>query len=75
MHSGLPVEAGIAKNIGYRLRRLWWELRCEHTHTFVWLLPADAQWESEGKRMGPHKTLRLRGCYLCGRIWVEDWGA
>lgn len=68
----LPIKAGIWSNLVARLRRFTRQLRCKHTHTFT--APIDgAYWESCGVRKnGQHKGLHLRGCYLCGQVWVED---
>jgi len=70
----MPIEAGLWANIFYRLRKLWRELRCKHTHTFTAGIDK-ATWFSSGKLMGSHTQLRLRGCYLCGQLRVEDFGA
>jgi hypothetical protein len=70
----LPINASLWSNLLYRLRRMWVELNCKHTHTFTSCLE-NASWFASLDARGNHKQLRLVGCYLCGRIWVEDYGA
>ena len=56
------------------IRKLIKQLRCKHTHTFTAPIQ-EATWFSSGRRKGGHNTLRLRGCYVCGYVTVEDFGA
>ena len=70
----LPVEASLYRNFRHRLRRLWRQLNCEHTHTFDFHMD-EVYWNSCGNRKGKHPGLKLTGCYLCGQVWVEDWMA
>jgi len=46
---------------------------CPHSHTFHVPLPKQTQWYSFGKPMGPHDSLELVGCYVCGKVWCRDW--
>ena len=56
------------------IRKLIKQLRCKHTHTFTSPIEG-ARWYSDGAYKGHHNTLRLRGCYVCGYVTVEDFGA
>jgi hypothetical protein len=57
-----------------RVKKIFKQLLCNHGHTFTYFLD-NAMWESNGKRMGKHNTLCLKGCYECGFIKVVDYGA
>ena len=70
----LPVKRGRLANLLARLRLFWKQMNCPHTHTMTYLLDG-AYWESSEIRKGHHDGLRLRGCYLCGQVWIEDWKA
>ena len=49
-------------------------LKCRHSHTFSYNLE-NAIWYSDGVKKGIHSYLILKGCYICGKIWVEDYAA
>jgi len=59
----------------HRIKQFSRQLFCEHTHTFRLDIP-DADWfNSEDENKGYHGSLQLRGCYICGKVWVVDYGA
>ena len=58
------------------------QLTCPHTHTFSHSLGGCTHWYNKdapvsrrAEPQGQHKHIVLCGCYICGRTWVEDWGA
>lgn len=52
-------------NKWHRIKQFFRQLFCEHTHTFRIGI-------SKAHRKGRHGQLQLRGCYVCGKIWVVD---
>jgi hypothetical protein len=62
-----PIQASVWANLWYRLRRLWRELKCHHTHTFHASVP-NAVWHWSEDERGPHYGIAIRGCYQCGRV-------
>lgn len=58
------------------IKTAWRRATCRHTHLFTAPLPG-AYWYycGEDRSKGPHNTLRFVGCYICGAIRVEDFGA
>jgi hypothetical protein len=57
-----------------RVLRIWWRnLRCPHSRT-VKFFP-DCSWERDGRTMGSHKHVLVRGCLDCRRVLeVVDFG-
>ena len=49
--------------------------KCQHTHTFMFDLPADTPWYFKGEKKGTHSGLAVMGCYLCGKIKAIDYQA
>lgn len=49
--------------------------KCEHTHTFMFDLPANTPWYYKGEHKGEHDGLAIVGCYLCGKMKVVDYKA
>ena len=62
-------------NKWHRLKQFFRSLFCEHTHTFRINLDNASWFDSEGVDKGRHGQLQLRGCYICGKVWVADYGA
>ena len=56
------------------VQRLVMRLFCNHSHTFRAKCEG-AFWFSNGKSQGPHRTIQICGCYKCGKVWCEDYGA
>ena len=60
----------------HRIKQFCRQLFCEHTHTFRMNIPDNVPWfDNEGTNKGRHGQLQLRGCYICGKVWVIDYGA
>jgi hypothetical protein len=74
VHQWLPIKGGVVANLFARLKHFRKQITCKHTHTFTFCLDG-ASWVSSGVQKGRHSGLRLRGCYLCSQVWVEDWQA
>lgn len=59
----------------HRIKQFFRHLFCEHTHTFRMNLTEVPWFDNEGVNKGRHGQLQLRECYICGKVWVIDYGA
>jgi len=62
-------------NKWHRIKQYFRQLFCEHTHTFRLSIPEAHWFDSTGIDKGQHGQPQLRGCYICGKVWVVDYGA
>ncbi len=62
-------------NKWHRIKQHFRQLFCEHTHTFKLNIPEAHWFDNAGVDKGRHGQLQLRGCYICGKVWVVDYGA
>ena len=62
----------------WRKIKLWYKRRnCKHTHTFTYSLDGATREYGvpHGSRTCKTPGLELKGCYICGKVYVNDYRA